>query len=259
MNRTATRQLFLNSLLIALLPLGMRAQKSVADSAIAMFMPTVVYSGYGTAGTMAERFGYTSLAGADLGFKLRNNWYASLGGYFMFGDQVRENPIDPNFLTQFGLLITEDGEVSSFRLDQRGYTIPLRLGKIFHSVALPNTNPNSGLYVETGVQFIEHQISLSAQLDRIPYLSGDRAKGYDRLTNGLGVLFGIGYRHFSNNRFTNFVVGFDMSLNFTQNRRTVNYDTGLADTRSRVDMLVGFRVGWVLPVYKQAPEKFYYY
>ena len=32
-----------------------------------------------------------------------------------------------------------------------------------------------------------------------------------------------------------------------------------ADNTKRFDLLMGVKVGWVLPFYKQAPEKFYTY
>ena len=56
-----------------------------------------------------------------------------------------------------------------------------------------------------------------------------------------------------------FFGGFEFIEGFTAGRRDYNYSTGKADNTKRFDLLMGVKVGWVLPFYKQAPEKFYTY
>jgi hypothetical protein len=45
---------------------------------------------------------------------------------------------------------------------------------------------------------------------------------------------------------------------FTQNRRTVNIDTGLKDDRKRMDFFLGLKVGWIIPLFKKLPKEYYY-
>jgi hypothetical protein len=239
-----------------------QAQKSIQDSSISMGFISIVYNGSLPAGDFAKRFGYTSQIGAEGGFKLANNFYGYTGLKFLFGNDIREsvarNVVSVFYNASSGLTtmaLGADGRYYSVRFFERGYTVPLVVGKIF---ALSKRNKNSGLYVELGTQFIQHKIWISAIGDNVPYLSKPYVKGYDRLTNGLGLVEGVGYRHFGTNRLTNFFIGVDLSQNFTKNRRDLNVDTGIRDDTKRMDLLFGMKVGWCFPIYQTAPEKEYY-
>jgi len=247
------------------------AQKSIRDSCITFGTLSVGYGGYFPGSTMAERYGYTNLFHIEGGYKFKNNFYITLGGAFMLGENVKET----NMFEQFAfsktwkLLNGDDyriygwidgnGNVFYPAFEQRGYVIPIRFRYIINKLRLPKQNPNSGLFVELGCQFIEHSIFFKAIPAKTPYLEGDMLKGYDRLSNGIGVIESIGYKYFGNSRFLNFYLAFDFSQNFTQSRRSVDYDTGVYDARQRTDILYGFRAGWTFPIYRTAPEKFYYY
>jgi hypothetical protein len=39
----------------------------------------------------------------------------------------------------------------------------------------------------------------------------------------------------------------------------MDFDTGIKDDALKHDFLWGFNVGWILPVYKKAPNEFYYF
>ena len=195
------------------------AQKSIQDSAITMGHLSIVYSANLPAGDLADRFGFSSQIGGEGGIKLASKFYTVR--YFL-----------------------------------RGLVVPFTVGKIF---PLNKKNLNSGIYVELGGQFIQHKIAVQAIGDNVPYLSKPYLKGYDRLTNGFGLVQGFGFRHFGNNRFTNFFVGAEFSQSFTQSRRDFNFDTGVKDEAKRLDLLVGLKAGWTFPIYKSAPEKEYYY
>ena len=69
----------------------------------------------------------------------------------------------------------------------------------------------------------------------------------------------IGYQHLSDNKLINFFVGVDFHYGLTQNRRTVNFDTGLPDTRQRTDLLLGIKAGWILPLYQRAEKAMLFY
>jgi hypothetical protein len=65
--------------------------------------------------------------------------------------------------------------------------------------------------------------------------------------------------YLGNKRLVNFFGGFEFIEGFTQGRRDYNFSTGLSDNGKRFDLFMGIKLGWVMPFYKQAPEKFYTY
>jgi hypothetical protein len=254
-----------HALFFALAMVGLNgwAQKSVQDSAITMGHLSIVYSASMPAGDLADRFGFTNQIGGEGGVKLANNFYGSLGVKFLFGNNVRE-AVAGNVVQLVGsdslgyrtMALGADGRFYEVRFFERGIVVPVMVGKIFR---LNPRNYNSGIYVELGGQFIQHKISINSIGDNVPYLSKPYLKGYDRLTNGIGVVEGVGFRYFGPNRFTNFFIGVEASQNFTKNRRDLNFDTGVKDDAPRMDLLLGAKVGWTFPIYKSAPEKEYYY
>ncbi|MFN0200640.1 MAG: hypothetical protein ACKVTZ_03930 [Bacteroidia bacterium] len=232
------------------------AQVSMQDSSINMITLHTSYQGLVPIGVMADRFGFTSTLGGKVGYKLSNNWYATLGFSALFGGQVKEDSIINDVLASSGLAIGANGSFLPVRLQQGGFIVPVSIGKTIPLSFSPNKN--SGLYVELGAQFIQHRIDILTPRDRVYILSKQYEKGYDRLTNGIGITEEIGYRLFSNNGYWNFEAGFAFSQNFTQNRRLINIDTGLRDETKRLDLLQGFHVSWILPIFKRAPKKVYY-
>ncbi len=240
------------------------AQKSIRDSSITMGFLSLSYSGGQPSGDLYDRFGFTNQMGAEGGMKLASNFYGYTGLKLFFGNNVKE-PVARNVVQVIGSpssgyqtkAIGADGRYYVVRFFERGFVVPIVVGKIF--VLNHQKNLNSGIYLEVGTQFIQHKISINAIGDNVPYLSKPYLKGYDRLTNGFGLVEGLGYRYFGNNRFTNFFVGVEMSQSFTKNRRLINVDTGLRDDRLRQDLLYNFKVGWTFPIYISAPEHEYYY
>ena len=55
-----------------------------------------------------------------------------------------------------------------------------------------------------------------------------------------------------------FYTGFDFTNGFTQNRRSYNYNVDGPITKPRNDLLMGFKIGWVIPISKRTNQEFYY-
>lgn len=68
----------------------------------------------------------------------------------------------------------------------------------------------------------------------------------------------LGYINFSNSKRINFYAGLNFTEGFTQNRRAMNFDTGLKDNTKRFDLLIGFRIGWIFPLYKRMADQIYF-
>ena len=110
-----------------------------------------------------------------------------------------------------------------------------------------------------GGGYLSHKISMYDVGKNIPQIHGNLMKGYDRLTGGVSINQFIGYMWMSQNKISNFYFGFELQEAFTKGLRGWQYDLMAKDDKQRLDLLYGFRFGWLLPLYKKAPKEFYYY
>lgn len=266
------RALLLSPLVWLIAAGAARAQVSMADSAIQFFTVGVTYAGYAPQADFADRYGYTSFAGGEASVQFPSGLYVSAGAFYVFTDQTRESGIfdELGFSRSWSLpetgetllaggWINDNGLLHSPRSSMRGYAIPLRIGKVFPALKIfTKANPNCGVFVEAGAQYIRHKLQIDASR-LAPYLNGAYERGYDRLTDGFGFTTAVGYRFFSNSRYLNFYLAAEFSRHFTYNRRFA-FDQRQHDDSVRDDSLLGFRFGWMFPIYQQAPkEKYYYY
>ena len=236
------------------------AQQSIRDSAIAFFMPAVVYGGIFPMQDLSQRFGYLNHIQAEVGYKFKSHFYVVLAGGGLVGDKVREAGLLQNYLSaslqQSGYMgmFDENGKVFAPTIRAAGWSAQLRGGKILPILRIPGHNPNCGLFVEVGGGYLRHRISIDkARSDRAPILEGDYLKGVDRLTGGWGFTESIGYRYFSNRLLLNFFIAIEAGQFFTRSLRGWAYDTGQRDVRRRLDSWVSVRVGWMIPLYEKAP------
>lgn len=228
-------------------------QLSIRDSSIQFVTMQIAYKAGFPAGDLDDRFGYLSQLGLDVGMKFKSNFYINLGGHVFFGDQVNDTSIIDHLQTQ-DLIIADNGTLTDVRLLATGFVIPLTFGKIFPM----GRNPNSGLYAEIGAQYIQHKIGINQTEEKASPIDGIYKKGYDRLVSGGGAVESIGYRYFANNGLANFAIGVYAQQNLTTSRRTINFDTGLQETGTRLDLLFGFHFSWIYPLYERAPNKVYF-
>jgi hypothetical protein len=240
---------------IVILLLSFSVCRAQLDSAITVPLLTINFGGQLPAGDMAKRFGPNLSAGGSLLLKTKKNWVVGVESNYMFGRNVKEDVL-AQLKTPSGYVIDNEGFPADLRVTQRGLGIHLVFGKVFNVLS---SNPNSGLMVTIGGGYLQHKINLYDSQQKIAAVKGDLKHGYDRLTNGFSVSQFIGYIFLSENKLTNFYAGFEAYQAFTQSVRKYNYDTGLPDTKQRLDLLYGFRIGWILPLYKKRPNDFYYY
>jgi hypothetical protein len=229
------------------------------DSAHQIVLFNLGYQGTQPYGDMAERFGYTNLVGGEVGLKLRNNWFFTGGMYFLFGSEVKESGHMDNLRYNGRTILNITGSPAEIRVWERGYTVPVRIGKIFPRLDPFQLNANSGPFFEIGTQFIQHKIRVEDIGNQVPALSESFKPGYDRLVNGIGIMQSLGYRVFSTSKLINFYVAVDCMTNFTGERRSVQYDRPDWKPVSRTDILAGVRVGWTIPIYKVNSSTVYYY
>ncbi len=243
------------ALIIGFLLYGnVHAQYSIRDSSISFPMIGATFSYEIPAADMADRFGPNFSIGGTFQWKLKSNWLLGIEGNFLFSDEVRENTILDNYKTPDGYIIDGAGQYAIVTLSQRGMRFNLKAGKIF---PIFGPNKNSGLLASFGGGYMQHRIYIDTPGSPVPWLEGDKRRGFDRMSSGLFANQFIGYINFSNKRLVNFFAGFEFTEGFTKNKRDINFDTGLKDDKSRTDILIGFKAGWVFPLYKRVADKFY--
>lgn len=232
------------------------AQVNVRDSIIGAFVPHVSYSFQFPGGDVAKRYGDNSTIGLGLRYKTRKNFIYSADVNFIFGSDIKNvDSILWMVQTQDGFIIDGNGTYALYALYERGYNIDFTFGKIF---PILNPNPNSGLMVTAGVGYLLHRMKIDNQHRTAPQISDDYAKGYDMLSGGFSLSQFVGWYFMGNSRIYNFYGGFEFHQAFTRSLRDWDLSTMKKDDGKYFDYFIGIKIGWMLPIYQRAPDKFYY-
>ncbi len=205
----------------------------------------ILFGGHLPLADLSDRFGNHLSAGLGLDYITQKDWVMGVHGYFYFGTDVKEDVI-ASVKGSDGLIFGGIGDIATVELRQRGIQLEAHVGKIFRL----DDKKRSGIRATLGGGFYQHKIRIQDDpVVSVPQLNSNYKKGYDRLSNGLGLTQFIGYQHLGNLRRANFIIGIEITEAFTQNRRSFNFDTRSADTSSRFDLVIGIRAAWQLPFY----------
>lgn len=234
------------------------SQVSVRDSSISMPIVYGFYSYQIPGGDLADRFGHSSSIGAGFMFKTKSNWTFGIEYGHIWWNGVKDgDSILKHILTEDGQIIDIGGLYAVFDLFGRGFTVTGQVGKL---IPVLSPNDNSGILLKAGIGYMQHWVRIQVkEQESVPWLSGDYAKGYDRLSSGLTLNQFIGYSYIGNSRVWNFYGGFEFTQGFTRNQRDIDFDTRIKDDKSRVDLIFGIKIGWMIPVYRNIKSDFYYY
>lgn len=235
------------------------SQRNLADSAIGTPLLGIQYGLSWTAGDLHDRYGLFNNAGFASGYKFKSNWYVGAEADFMFGKDIRM-PITDIFghlADSKGNITDQNGDIATILLFSRGFHVNIEVGKVFSKLG---HNNNSGLFIKIGGGYLNHRMRIESNSQVIPSLELDYKKGYDRLTTGFNSSQFIGYLFMADHSFLNFYGGFFIQEGFTTNKRNAFYDQpGIpVSTKTRMDILYGAKLGWLIPVYKRRPKDFYY-
>lgn len=231
------------------------AQGIWKDTAINCVMVTPEFSAQLPAGSMAAEFSWNLALGGSVYYKIKHNIIFGIDANYFFGTDVKD-PLFRYISNASGGILGESGIYSQVALYERGYNITGRIGKVF---PILNSNKNSGLTIMIGGGFLQHKIRILVIDNDIPELQGDYLKGYDHLTNGPCVTESIGYQHLGRHNLGNVTVSLEGFEGFDKNRRTYNFDTMGPDNSLHLDVLVGLKVGFVLPFYTDVSKMVYTY
>ncbi len=245
-------------ILIVVLCFGvLHGQRNVKDSAIATPWIGVHYGGNFPSGDLNDRYGYLNHIGVMAGYKTAKQLYLGLDANFMFGNNVKMTGLFDHLVDSQGNITDINGDIAIVLVMPRGFNTNLSIGGLW---PVWGSNKNSGIFVHGGAGFLLHHMRIETQNQVIPQLELDYKKGYDRLTTGINIHQFIGYSFMADGGFYNFYGGLYAQQGFTKNRRTIFFDqpTTPVSTDLRLDLQVGFRLGWFIPIYKRKPKDFYY-
>ena len=234
------------------------SQVSASDSAISIPMFYVTYAYQFPGGDMADRFGNNSSIGGGFQWKTTKNLIVGGEFLFLFGNNVKiADDIMFNLKTNDGDIISMSGNFTNYAIFERGYYISGRIGKL---IPVLSPNENSGFVVMGSLGYFQHKIRIEVEKNTAPQLDGDYNKGYDRFAGGFSISQFVGYMHIGDNRLLNFFGGVEIYEAWTKPKREVNFDTTKPDLiTNRFDLLVGLKIGWLIPIFQRMPEKYYYY
>jgi hypothetical protein len=248
---------FLLMMLVWSMALNVKAQLRVSDTIVSTFMFKATYAFQIPGGDHTSYFGVNSTIGAGLIYKTNKNWLHQANGHFIFGDKVsNRSELLQMISTSTGEIIDGDGTFTSLVLFQRGYHFNYQAGKIINVFA---PNPNSGIFVQAGAGFLAHYILIESQFGTAPQIRDDYAKGYDKMRGGFTLSGEAGYLLMSNSRVLNFSISVEYVHAFTRSMRDYSFDTMSKDNNNYNDSYLGFRLSWMIPTYKRAPDKYYYF
>jgi hypothetical protein len=243
--------------LLIVLPLFAQAQRKVKDSIISTPWVALHYGLNATSGDLAQKFGPLNHIGAMAGYKTTKNWVWGLDGNFIFGNKVRIPGMFDHLVDSYGSITDENGDVAIVVVNARGFNANVMVGKVF---PVFSPNENSGIYVHGGLGYVQYKARVETQDQVIPTLELDYRKGYDRYTTGLNFHQFVGYAFMANQGFVNFYGGFYIQEGLTYNRRDVFFDKPdePVSKEQMLDLQMGFKVGWFIPIYKRKPKDYYF-
>ena len=229
------------------------------DNEGSVFTINIDYGFHLPAGDLVDRFGASNSVGGGIDFISKNNLIFGLQAYANFGNEVKQNPfasLAPDPLND-RLLPTANGEVTTVQLKQRGQYYGIHFGKLFG--IMPN-NPRSGIRLTLGGGYMQHKIRVQDDPQAfIAVIAGDYKSGWDKLTSGMAITGFLGWQLLSLNRRVNFSAGIEYTHGLTQGQREFDFELGGPDNAERVDVMLGVRLRWSLPIYldDSASEIFY--
>ncbi len=240
-------------LILVFLPIWTLAQ-NIRDTSIFTPLFNLSYAYQLPGADLANSYGANSNIGFSGGIKSANNWLFELNGTFFFGKDVRDTMILDNLITSDNYILDQYGNYANVLVFERGWTATANIGKLFPVIG---PNPNSGIVAKFGIGMMRHKIRIDVKDNLVPALQIDKLPFYDRLTLGMTLRQYIGYQHLSNNHLTNFNIGFEFYQGFTQGMRDYQIDLMGPYRSYRFELMYGIRVGWIVPVYRRAPNEFY--
>jgi hypothetical protein len=242
--------------LLILIGAGVKAQVSTKDSIVSGFVIDVHYGLHIPGGDLEERFGLSSGAGASVFFKTKKNILFGIDLNYEFGDDVKiEDSLFANLYTDEGFIIDGDGLYAEVFTYERAW---MGMGKIGMVFPWFGPNDNCGPFLMLGGGYMMHKVRIYNQDMTAPQIKDEYKKGYDRLTGGFALSQQLGYFFIGNKKSYSFTASFEIIEAFTKPLRDYQFDLmGPEPQDTRLDLLYGIRVSWMIPLFRQPSDGYY--
>jgi hypothetical protein len=232
------------------------AQKNTVDSADRIHYFSADYAYHAPKYDMTKWFHNSSTIGATYGMKTVGNWTFGIDINYLWGESVKnQDSVLHNITNSDGNIIDGNGQFAVLNFSESGWTGTLTVGKVF---PIAKRYQNSGIWIKGGIGFLQHKILIDNPKNVAPQIKGDYKKGYDQLSNGIACSQFLGYLWISKHTTVSAYAGFEVIEGWTKSRRSIDFNTGVYDNTKKFDMLMGLKVGVIIPVYKRRPEAFYF-
>ena len=246
------------TILLAIMAFCMSAEAQIKDSCINVWQCEINYAYQFSLTDMKAKYNQNpSTMGVGLSFKTKHNWIFGFEGSYLWGGYDDKGvSILTGIMTRSGNIINSYGQYGTVLMTQSGFYAGVKTGRLF---AFRKPNPNSGIVLNIGAGILEHHIRIENRSNNTPPVLGDYKKGYDGLRNGIALRGFLGYQFLSNKKLINFYGGVEYTFAWTKSRRNYDFNLRGKDNTQYHDSMIGIRVGWILPIYRRAPEEYYYY
>ena len=211
-----------------------------------------------------KKFKNNLAIGADLGVKMKNNWSIDFGFKYYFGGYAYQDVIDSTFknIVVDGYFMKTDGSATTdISCEFRGISFHLQAGKI---IPVTKRFRNSGIWLKAGIGVTQHFMKIKSgeiiyAINDDPKFGYVYSKGYDKLTLGFSLYQFVGYAHINKRNLFCAYAGVEFFENFAKRQRDYDYSIMRKDDSKLFETMIGFKIGWIIPLYKHDPNAVFYY
>lgn len=241
---------------------NMQKSKKQLDSATLNIYISAAYSYQFPFFDWQDMYKSNSSINANFGVKTQSNWTYDINYNYTFNRSVRDPLYVLGDIVNTGGLIIGSGEsAAEINVEQRAWALSLSFGKI---IPVLKYNKNSGIWLKLSAGYLEYKYRIAdvaGNTDNVIYqIDGDYSKLYDNKSRGFSLSQFVGFFYMSRYRMLNFYAGCEVTENWGKSIRPYSVPAGGPDNATKFGLQLGFKVGWLIPLYeKRKVTKVYYY
>lgn len=203
-------------------------------------------------GKLADRYGVNNKFEFKLEFLSKNQWAFYLKSGLRFGDRVKEDALAP-LRTKEGYVIGANGFYADVFGRKRGFDYAFGIDKLIPL----DTYIKSNHQIRIGLAIIRtaHWVKLIDDSQSVTQILGKYSNLYDRYTSGFGIEENVQFQYNTKANNAAFLIGLQLSQSFTTEHRA----THLGLDQNRIDMYLGAKLSYLLPLYTFSDQKSIFY
>lgn len=237
-------------------------KKTDIDTSTHMLWISAEFGYHFPTGKLAQTFNGNFNLGAGFTYKTASNWTWSANFHYMFGAKLRGDNINfykdlfgdiPFYFTSESIKVIDGtGFASDIYFEGRYWNVSAGLGKI---IPVSKKWRNSGIWIHASFGLMQHKIFINIpdpSNNDIPHFRDEYSKGYDRHSSGFYMSQFIGFLFMQKVRVASFYAGIEIYEMWTKPDRSYIFTVGsTTNTTSEFSALLGFKVGWIIPIFEK--------